>query len=88
MNCARCAVTDESGQFEFVCRKFPIRLVPQDYTGLWVFEPAELTVSGPTTEILSFEAVPKTAQRLTGVVVDTDDAAQSQMCGWSIDKSA
>ena len=70
MNCARCAVTDDSGNFEFVCRKFPIRLVPKDYTGLWIFEPSELDVPAPTTTTLLFTARPRTKHRLRGVVVD------------------
>ena len=59
MNCARCAVTDEAGQFEFVCRKFPIRLVPRDYTGSWVFDPPEIAVAAPTQTTLRVTATAK-----------------------------
>jgi len=72
MNCARCGDTDDSGRFEFVARKFPFKLVPRDYTGLWNFRPAEVDLSGPIAGILRFEAVPRTVHRLDGVVVDQE----------------
>ncbi len=75
MNCARCAVTEEDGRFNFISRKFPIRLVPRDYTGLWDFVPEEVTVAGPEAGTLKFRASPRTAKRLHGATVDAEGGA-------------
>lgn len=70
MNCARCAVTGDDGRFEFVSREFPIRLVPRDYTGLWLFDPVEQELAGPQDSAVNFLARRQTPLRLAGVVVD------------------
>ena len=75
MNCARCAVTGDDGSFEFISRKFPIRLVPRDDTGLWNFVPDEVTVSEPEAGTLKFRAIPRTEKRLVGTTVDAESGA-------------